>query len=212
MGRHTIIKWGNNPAIDWSGQTAVIVASGPSVVATDFELLRGQHVIAVNLSWQLVPWAEVLYASDGKFWFDFEGVPQFAGRKVTSSPMAAQSFGIDVLFTNGNNSGSRAIHLAETLGARRVLLLGYDMHIKRGTHWHAPYSTSHNPTEGSARVWRDELNDLGARILKRGIAVINCTPGSALKCFPQLSLNEALNGHDGVASRTDQSRDHPVPG
>lgn len=205
MGRHTIIKWGNNPAIDWSGQTAVIVASGPSVIATDFELLRGHHVIAVNLSWQLVPWAEVLFATDGQFWFQHEGVPQFAGRRVTSSPMAAQSFGIDVLFTNGNNSGTRAIHLAEALGARRILLVGYSMHVKDGTHWHAPYLKSHNPTEGSTRVWRDELIKLSAHMRKRGIEVINCTPGSALDCFPHLSLNEALNGHNAVAGGTDQS-------
>jgi hypothetical protein len=27
-----------------------------------------------------------------------------------------------------------------------------------------------------------------------GVEIINCTPGSALKCFPSMSLTEALSG------------------
>jgi hypothetical protein len=194
MGRHTIICWRSNAPLDWSGETAAIIASGPSAATTDFELLRRGHVIAVNLSWQLVPWAEVLYASDGAFWFIHDGVPQFSGRKITSSQMAAQRFGLDCLFTTGNNSGLRAFHLAEAFGAKRLLLIGFDMHVQAGLHWHQPHAKSplHNPTGSSVRLWRDEIQRIAGTFAKRGIEVINCTPGSALQCFPQMPLHQAM--------------------
>lgn len=207
MGRHTVINWGSNAPIDWSGQTATIVASGPSAAATDFELLRGRRVIAINLSWQLVPWADVLYGMDGQFWHLLEGLPQFPGRKVTSSPMAAQSFGIDCLFCIGNNSGMRAINLAEAYGAKRILLIGFDMHVRAGVHWHAPHAGRlHNPVAASMQIWRTDMARHAPLYRKRGLTIINCTPGSALDCFPRMSLQEALNGTDELVGGTDKPR------
>jgi hypothetical protein len=194
MGRHAIIRWGSNPPLDWSSQTAIVVASGPSAAATDFELLRGRRLIAVNLSWRLVPWADVLYGTDGHFWHFYKGIPEFAGRKVTSSPMAAQSLGIDCLFCDGNNSGVRAINLAEACGSKRILLIGFDMRINGQAHWHEAYPKGKlpEPTDHNARQWRNELKETGHRFAKRGTTIINCTPGSALECFPKMSLHEAL--------------------
>ena len=55
--------------MELTGQDAVIVGSGPSARATDFSLIDIRtRVIAVNESWRLVPWADVLYATDGIWW------------------------------------------------------------------------------------------------------------------------------------------------
>jgi hypothetical protein len=206
MGRQTIIAWHGMP-FDWSEQDVVVVASGPSARATDFSFIhRCARVIAVNNSWCLVPWADVLYGSDGKWWTINEGVPEFTGRKFTSSPYVAQRYGMDVVYTTGNNSGLRAIHLAHKLNARRIMLIGFDMHNRDGSHWHAPHAKDlYNPSKESMLIWRMETVK-AAHTKLSAAKIINCTPGSELKCFPQMSLEEALNGNDAMDCRADQSR------
>lgn len=206
MGKQTKIMWGGEP-LDWSGETVVIVGSGPSVRATNFELVRKHRVIAINLSWRLAPWADILYGSDGIFWTQYKGVPKFSGRKFTSSPYAADRFDLELVFTSGNNSGIRAIWFAAELGASRIVLVGFDMHARQGSHWHENYDEPlRNPGDSEMRVWGMEY----ALYRKKFAAldIVNCTPNSALTCFKQLPLNEALNG-DVVQVRADQSQ-HPV--
>lgn len=206
MGRQTIIKW-TKPPIDWTGQDVVVVASGPSAKHTDFSCMRCHaRVITVNTSWMLAPWADALYASDGLWWSTYNGCPIFNGRKFTSSPNIAKHYGLDILFTSGNNSGLRAIYLALALNARRVLLVGFDMHDLDGAHWHKPHpKTMHSPSKESMMLWRNEVI-VAAATHFRSAMIINCTPGSAVQCFPRMQLSEALHGHDGNSSRTDQSR------
>lgn len=205
MSRHTIVLWKDQPPIDWVGQDVVIVGSGPSARAVDFSLINiHTRVIAVNESWQLVPWADVLYATDGIWWSLNKGCKAFEGRKFTSSPAAAKVYGLSVVFTTGNNSGLRAIFLAKFLGARRILLVGFDMHERDGVHWHAPHNkVLHNPSKDTMRLWCNEMAIAAKRYLG-DVKVINCTPGSALQCFPFATLGEALNA--GVQSGADQSR------
>ena len=52
----------------WPGETAYIVAGGPSVAWQDLGLLRGRRVIAVNSSWEAVPWAAILLFADLRWW------------------------------------------------------------------------------------------------------------------------------------------------
>lgn len=207
MGRHSIIKWLAGEPFLWRDHDAVVIASGPSAVATDFSLVRDRaRVIAVSSSWRLVPWADVLYSSDSFWWGANAGCQDFTGRKFTSSDYAAKRYNLDVFWTTGNNSGLRAIHLAKMLEARRILLIGFDMHVRDGLHWHEPHPKGmHNPTKNGTKLWCDEVAIAASRHLA-DIKVINCTPGSALKCFPAMSLQEALNGHNGNQSGADQPR------
>jgi hypothetical protein len=203
MGRHTILNW-TGLSFNWNDRDVVVVASGPSAAATDFGFVRGRaQVLAVSLSWRLVPWADALFSSDQFWWVANNGCPDFAGRKFTSSPYAAKRYGLDVVWTTGNNSGLRAIHLAKVLGARRVLLIGFDMHARDGLHWHEPHPKGlFNPSKAGMRLWCDEVHAAAKRLS----GVINCTPGSALQCFPTMSLEEAFNGVNRIQSGTDQSR------
>lgn len=201
--------------LDWTGETVLIVASGPSAGKAPLELARGRaKVIAVNSSWRLVPWADILFACDSAWWFQYGGCPEFKGRKITSSPVAMQRFKIDMFAAVGNNSGKRAIDLAEKLGSRRVLLIGFEMHTGDGIHWHDRHpGRLHTPGTGEMAMWRGEMEKVGPKYATRGVTVINCTPGSALKCFPYLPFEEALNnGHDDHASRADQPGHCAVPG
>jgi len=154
-------------------------------------------VIAINDAYRLAPWADVLYACDLQWWRWHKGVPDFAGERVTVDVEAALEYGLrwlegrkepglgttpGVLHT-GMNSGYQAINLAHQLGAAHILLIGYDMqpHADGRSHWfgHHPVNTD-SPYAGML----DCFDSLAADLARRPVAVTNCSPGSALTCFP----------------------------
>lgn len=181
---------------DWGGQTAIVVGSGPSAATTPLELARGRaRVIAVNESWRLVPWADVLYATDGIWWTERKGVPEFKGQRVTASPYAVKQFGIELFAPAGATSGLRAIYLAEKNKANPILLVGFEMHTGNGVHWHEPHGGRlRNPGKPEMNVWRMDMDLAARKLAARGTKVINCTPSSALKCFLSAPFVEAING------------------
>lgn len=194
--------------LDWSGQNAIVVGSGPSAPDAPLDLLRGKaKVIAINESWRLVPWADMLFGCDGPWWFHHKGVTEFKGRRITSSPAAAKEFGIDLFACVGNNSGLRGIYLAEKLGAARVLLVGFDMHPANGCHWHKPHPQKlNNPGKNEMAEWRAEMERVAKIFAAKPMQIINCTPGSALKCFPFMPLLEAMNA--GQNTHSDDRQRH----
>ncbi|MCY1373105.1 hypothetical protein D9M69_603550 [compost metagenome] len=86
------------------------------------------------------------------------------------------------------NSGYRAIELAISFGAARVLLLGFDCSVRAGTHWHGAHTKTKNPDARRCAEW---LNHFG-RLARHGAEVINCSRQTELTCFPRMSLEDAL--------------------
>jgi hypothetical protein len=79
---------------EWPGETAFIIAGGPSVLGQDLELLRDRRVIAINSSVYKVPWADILYFGDWRWWHEPENaaaVENFRGRAVTVSRLCSES-------------------------------------------------------------------------------------------------------------------------
>jgi hypothetical protein len=148
--------------------------------------------IAVNSSFQLAPWADMLYGADAGWWrHHSQTALKLAGIKVTAQDSCefravhllknTGSAGFDPNPANirtGGNSGYQAIHVAIHAGASRILLLGFDM---RGGHWHGDHPEPlTNPGPAEFARWIDRFDALNGR----GPEIINCTPGSALRCFP----------------------------
>lgn len=52
----------------WDGEPAFIVGGGPSVLGQNLELLRGRRVIAINSSFASVPFADMLFFGDERWW------------------------------------------------------------------------------------------------------------------------------------------------
>lgn len=196
--------------LDWFGDAVVIIGSGPSAPDAPLEAVRGRaKVIAINNSWKLAPWADMLFGCDGAWWFHHRGVPGFKGRRITASPAAAKKFNIDLFASVGNNSGIRAIYLAEKLGAAKVLLVGFDMHAINGVHWHEPHpQTLANPGPREIAIWREDMERIAKLFAAKAMQIINCTPGSALKCFPYMPLIEAMDGDHN--SHSDDRQRHPA--
>jgi hypothetical protein len=188
--------------------TIVCVASGPSLTQDDVNFCRGKaRVIAINDAYRLCPWADVLYGCDAAWWNYHQGVPTFAGLKYSLEAKAAVWPGVQVLrnagreglslerdaLCTGLNSGYQSLNCAVHLGAKRILLLGYDMQTAKGkSHWFG----EHPPTlsRGSQyQKFREHFATLVEPLRQLGIEVLNCTPNSALRCFPMATLHDALS-------------------
>mgnify|MGYP002145968013 CR=1 FL=1 len=142
---------------DWSGETCIIVASGPSAAAVPLEQAKGKaKIIAINDSWRLCPWADVLYGCDVKWWQQNKGLPGFAGMRLAGEKRAAEDYNgihhIRVMHFDdrlhldekgtvgcGGNSGFQALNLALQFGCTRIILVGYDMRLDKGLHWHGAH-------------------------------------------------------------------------
>lgn len=176
--------------------TFVCIASGPSLTRADCELVKaaGLPVIAVNNSWQLLPGAAVVFASDLSWWNEYGTTIPTAAERWTTCPLAAQRHQLQQFksrfLTQSYNSGQLAIELAVSRGARRVLLLGYDCSLRAGTHWHGNHENIRNPTADSVKRWREEF----ARLQQwaAGIEIINCSRETALKIFPRSTIEAEL--------------------
>lgn len=92
----------------------------------------------------------------------------------------------------GGNSGFQAIHLAATFGAKRIVLIGYDMQRTEGKlHWHGKH-WGRLPNGNGFPSWIKQMTPLAKDLRKMGVEVINSTKSTALRCFPRLALEDAL--------------------
>lgn len=188
------------------GGTILCVASGPSLKQADIDYSRGRidAAIAINTSYQRIPWAHALYAADAHWWGWHKGAKDFAGERYSVSPEAAK-WGVSILrnagseglelspdgLKTGRNSGYQAINLAVHLGATRIVLLGYDMQRGPGheSHWHGDHPQHQESPFG---IFIEKFKTLVAPLAELGVEVINCSPRTALKVFPVRPLTEAL--------------------
>lgn len=174
------------------GVIAVCIASGPSLTKEDAEATRGLTTVVANRSFELAPWADYLIAMDAKFWQvyadklnDFRGRRISAGRLVTGTEqMKGFRF---------RNSGANAIGFAIGLGAKRVLLLGYDCKAGARKHWHEDHPAPlHNCGGLITGRWLRDFDEVAGYAKCRGVEVVNCSRDTALRCFMRATLAEAL--------------------
>lgn len=192
---------------DWGGQRAVVVASGPSAVDQPVDLARDRcKVVAINNSWRLAPWADVLYASDAAWWR--ENPTDFTGLRISRSDVEGAhrvflrgvegSYYNDMIFDDpgvvgaAGSSGFQAINLAIQFGARDIALVGFDARVDRGVHWHGSHVRTANPDEGTAAMWAYHLNRQADFLRSHGVELTVCGH-SALTAYPNMNLEQWLN-------------------
>jgi len=92
------------------------------------------------------------------------------------------------------NGGSQALNLACQFDATKIILLGFDMNLQRGMHWHGRHGHGlNNPKVGSVDRWRKILDAQLPLLSRRGIEVVIGSPGSSLTAYRKLDLQEAIN-------------------
>lgn len=187
----------------WPDSTIVVIGGGPSLTPEDVAACRGQHVIAIKEAYLLAPWADVLYACEAKWWKHYGGAPTFTGLKYTMEPVpfadvqplantGAEGLELDPSgLRHGYNSGYQAINLTVHLGAKRIVLLGFDMSAgPNGQNWFGPHP---NHSQGSPYpIFRQMLHTLVDPLKELGIDVLNASRFTLLNAFPRVTLEEAL--------------------
>lgn len=205
----------------WPDSTVFILGGGPSVNDLDVSRLRDQRVIAVNSSFLIAPWADCLAFGDSAWltWNRAKLHLHTGPFKVTWAGIAATITGLNVhvlgrdrrsaLSTDprlvaGSNSGHGAVNLAVHFGARRIVLLGFDMKPSKDgqNNWHTYHPRPTPPSRYA--VFIAEMERAAPLLEGLGIEVLNCCPDSALTCFPVVGFDEALREPlrtlDGVLS------------
>jgi len=147
-----------------------------------------------------------MYACDDHWWDRYvaEIKRDFAGELWTQSVRSGKRYGINVWEGQsmpglgrkkihfGNNSGYQAINLAYLLGAKSIILLGFDMKRQAGkTHFFGdhPYHKNHQgPNDDVMRRWCANFVQLAADLKQEGVTVYNATRETALKAFEQRDL------------------------
>ena len=94
----------------------------------------------------------------------------------------------DERLCRGMNSGYQAVNLAYIFGARVVLLLGYVM-AGRGTHFFGHHPQPIN-MQTNYETFQKPFENMNPELY--GLEVVNCSVNTALRCFPTMSLDNAL--------------------
>lgn len=177
------------------GSDWVCIASGPSLTKEDVERARKYKTIVVNTSFRMAPWADVLFAGDFGWWnfYHNEVKRDFQGECWTGNCHSANVFGLRHIkqkhghslstkrgvIHSGGNSGYSAIELAYQFGAKRIILLGYDMQRTNGmSHWHGDHQRLAN---GNAFPrWVKRIEQVASELEALGVEVLNATRETAL--------------------------------
>lgn len=100
------------------------------------------------------------------------------------------------LIGSGKNGGFQALNIAIQFGAKRIVLVGYDMQLgpNKEPHWHGRHPGKlSNPLASTLATWRGIIDGQVKRLKELGVEVINASPTSALQSFPKMGLIEALD-------------------
>lgn len=201
-------------------RTCLVIASGPSSreVLGSTRDWADWPAITVNDSWRLHLTATAVYAADRAWWSqrDTTGLRYvdlvrqcFRGQPWTCDQSAAREHGIHLvqierkeglsrkeglIRTGGEvgNSGAQAINLATLAGARRLILIGFDMCTRDGqVHWFGDHPKELNNNSSYSRFVAG-MGPMAADLHRDGIEVINTCKWSALPYWPKRSLEDAL--------------------
>ena len=176
-------------------------------------------MLAIGEAWQRVPWAEVLYHCDGKWWDAYKGFPEFTGERwslydtrLKDKLPIAEKYGIHLVesrmgagfsldparihegnhgrFQQISNSGYQGVGLAILMGGNPLVLVGFDM--RGGEHCFKSYRRPQN-----LNIIRDysrfaPIFDDAAKRLPHDIQVFNATPNSGIKGFQSVKLEDVL--------------------
>ena len=198
---------------DWEGLTAVVIASGPSMLAPEWEgRLRaakaaGAKLLLSNGAYKSFPFADVLMCSDRHWLKDNPDLSGFRGEEIIiTRPEAVRQqdarmihirrafiervrgdiFANPRTLVEGHTSTSTNISLAVMRGVSRIVLVGLDLAPGPRMRRRLYDKTSDTEINAKRRYARQvEHLSMQAKYVKSlGIEVLNCSPPSALKCYP----------------------------
>lgn len=192
----------------WIGTTVFIIGGGASVNSYPLNLLEGKNIIGVNNAFSLKECEPQICWFGDQRWFewneaelkDYTGAimtchPQFQNRNDIITFLRGKPHGIDTsdsCVSWNLNSGGSAINLAWHLGAKRVVLIGFDMTVSgdgKGN-YHDNHKRINPPDiyKGYLRIFPEIARDAA----NLNLEVINANPDSKLDIFPKVTAEESV--------------------
>lgn len=193
---------------EWEARRCFIIAGGRSVPRAQLmaTLLPG-NVIAIKDAVLIKPDAEIMFYSGRRFhkerpdlWGKYRG-PMIVKRTVDKDvPVGvlqvrrkAAVDGINGLsedprYLGGFCSGGSALNLAFHLGAREIVLIGYDL---SGQHWN-PLHPLPRANPRIHETHRLSIDAMAEPLKRHGVRVINTSPWTALRNFERGPLKNFL--------------------
>jgi len=198
---------------DWHQQTCVCIGTGPSLTEEQLVMVHSyrkhgsaaMRAIAINDAGLrrclplAAPWADILYAADARWWQFYN--PAFTGLRISGEEVKdVETVPLTMLargepmprepgsVVSGDHSGFQALGLALTLGATRIILLGYDCggNKRNAQPNREPRFSSEPPFHG----WAEKYHQVPARWPH--VEIINCSPQSIITAFPKNELREII--------------------
>ena len=190
--------------------------SPPSAYSPYMTQLHNKHVIAINVAYMIGDWIDMVFFGDGGFFLKHrEKVALFPGLKVSCSPKTQDVPWVKYVARNGQhprgispnpkmvswngNSGAAAVSVAANAGARRIILLGFDMKLggRNDQHWHDLYGRGAIKEEQRLKKMPFHKHLRGFPTIaedakRRKIEILNASPDSAITCFQKVTVNELL--------------------
>lgn len=167
-----------------------VFAPGPSLTAETVESVRGRcQVVAVSDVYRLAPWADVLVSTDADWWKHHKEAQRFQGKRFGAMLAWENVSGVKRFKASREiNSGLLGVMVAVSMGASKVLLCGFDLHSP-GDHFFGRHPKELKSTTAERmEVFKAQF----ARYSPKDVAIVNCTPGSALTCYRSGNLLEEL--------------------
>lgn len=180
-------------------KVTVCIASGPSLTQKDVDYVRGKaFVIVVNDNYLKAPWADVLWGCDLEWWkLQYKERPakikSFKGAKYSLrynkdgviKLTDSKHTGLAKRWPNiatGKNGGHQAVNLAYHLGAKKIIVVGYDMQwTDDKVHWFGKHKKPlKNPGRSLMIQWKRNFEGLARALDAEGIEVINCSRQTAI--------------------------------
>lgn len=136
---------------DWVGETVAILGAGPDMTAELAETARGYKTIAVNRAVKFAPWADMFVALDPHhpFWEEADKL-EFKGIRVCGIECDYDALYPGLMYENVNmgeahdisirNNALAAIRIAERMGAKKIILLGFDPERYEEVHHHTGFT------------------------------------------------------------------------
>lgn len=169
-------------------ETWAVLATGPSMRQSIADCVREKcKVVAVSDAWRLAPWADALMSADAAWWHAHTEALTFAGERLCLAPNPPE--GVEKFrFENGANSGLAALAYAVAQGARKVILLGIDLHSP-GEHF---FGRHPEPLKSTNAHRMEVFKRQFAKYRPLGVDIVNASPNSALDCYRRGLLEEEL--------------------
>lgn len=184
---------------------AAIIGTGPSLTIDQINAVSHLPKFGVN---NAAEFNLDVHIADPK-WYNYYGV-NFKAEKWTWDKKTADRFNINYiegLWLPGlstdpkyihyhHGTGPQIINIAYHYGVKVMLLLGYDMRYGEKRHYFGEYPKPllHWPQTGPNGEFTGLIKEMESiKPEKYGIQIYNCTPNSALTCYPYRSILEFQN-------------------